>query len=81
MNERIQELAKQAEDHADSQGFFVTIDFASDYQDCLMEKFAELVVQECSDMMITNQSIDKDPNWNRALRETSKKIKKHFGVK
>jgi hypothetical protein len=81
VNERIQELAKQAEDHADSQGFFVTIDFASDYQDCLMEKFAELVVQECCDMMITNQSIDKDPNWNRALRETSKKIKKHFGVK
>ena len=81
MNERIKELAKQSEDYADNQGFFVTIDFASDYQDCLMEKFAELIVQECSDMMITNQSIDKDPNWNRALRETSKKIKKHFGVK
>ena len=46
-----------------------------------VEGLIELVVQECSDMMITNQSIDKDPNWNRALRETSKQIKKHFGVK
>ena len=45
-----------------------------------VEGLIELVVQECSDMMITNQSIDKDPNWNRALRETSKKIKQHYGV-
>ena len=45
-----------------------------------IERFAQLIVQECCDMMIYNQSIDKDPNWNRALRETSKKIKQHFGV-
>ena len=45
-----------------------------------VEGLIKLIVQECCDMMIYNQSIDKDPNWNRALRETSKKIKQHFGV-
>jgi hypothetical protein len=58
MNERIQELAKQAEDWADSQGFFVTINFASDYQDCLMEKFAELIVQECIEQLETGKKCD-----------------------
>ena len=45
-----------------------------------VEGLIKLIVQECCDMMIYNQSIDKDPNWNRALRETSKKIKQHYGV-
>ena len=83
MNERIKKLAKQAEDHADNQGFFVTIDFASDYQDCLMEKFAELIVRECvkemSEQMYlhhihTDQS--NNPNFYKAVEKTLK----HFGV-
>jgi hypothetical protein len=81
MNERIQELAKQAEDHADSQGFFVTIDFASDYQDCLMEKFAELIVQKCVSIValhgITNFE-NQDVSW--ACENIVKEIKEHFGV-
>lgn len=45
MNNRIRELAEQAEDWADSQNFY-----ASDYQDYLMEKFAQLIVKECIDI-------------------------------
>ena len=71
MNERIQELAKQAEDHADNQGFFVTIDFASDYQDCLMEKFAELIVRECVEVM-------KQHSFHQ---RTQNAVLEHFGVK
>jgi hypothetical protein len=71
MNERIQELAKQAEDHADSQGFFVTIDFASDYQDCLMEKFAELIVRESVEVM-------KQHSFHQ---RTQNAVLEHFGVK
>lgn len=43
MNTRIQQLADQAEHWADSQNFY-----ESDYRDYLMEKFAELIVQECA---------------------------------
>jgi len=46
MNERIQELAEQAEDWADGQNFY-----ASDYRDYLMEKFAQLIVQECMNVL------------------------------
>jgi len=42
MNERIRELAEQAQDWTDNQNFY-----ESDYKDYLMEKFAELIVREC----------------------------------
>jgi len=77
MNERIQELAKQAEDHADNQGFFVTIDFASDYQDCLMEKFAELIVRECAD--VTHRLIVEDGK-EFPVKSVAYRLKEHFGV-
>ena len=79
MNERIKELAKQAEDHADSQGFFVTINFASDYQDCLMEKFAELIVREC---VAICQDIDgeEDAMARCGRQDCVAEIKEHFGV-
>ena len=47
MNERIRELAEQAEDWADSQNFY-----ASDYRDYLMERFAELIVRECANVAL-----------------------------
>ena len=70
MNERIQELARQAEDWADSQNFY-----ASDYRDYLMEKFAELIVRECSRM--ADRWVDNDDNGKNYPSEM---IKKHFGV-
>ena len=81
MNERIQELAKQAEDHADSQGFFVTIDFASDYQDCLMEKFAELIVQECVAIVDDAERGGSNEIWDNAVKFIKRDLLEHFGVK
>jgi len=83
MNERIQELAKQAEDHADSQGFFVTIDFASDYQDCLMEKFAELIVQECVEVCAGIAAVRagyNDADGRDTAYSCGDQIREHFGV-
>ena len=85
MNERIQELAKQAEDWADSQGFFVTINFASDYQDCLMEKFAELIVQECIDCVLgavlaDDVALRNNLGFSDGIAEGVTHIQKHFGV-
>ena len=68
MNERIRELAEQAEDWADRQNFY-----ASDYRDYLMEKFAELIVRECADLVD-----DHDDSYPYV--SFGDMIKKHFGV-
>ena len=65
MNERIAELAGQAEDWADSQNFF-----ESDYRDYLMEKFAELIVRECAQV-----ASDYD-----GAHYVGTAIEEHFGV-
>lgn len=65
MNERIAELAEQAEDWADSQNFF-----ESDYRDSLMEKFAQLIVKECAQV-----ACDYD-----GAHYVGTAIEKHFGV-
>ena len=67
MNERIRQLAEQAEDWADNQNFY-----ASDYRDYLMEKFAELIVRECAEIC-----------YNRDYTDGSRygdDICEHFGV-
>jgi len=70
MNERIKELAEQAEDWADSQNFY-----ESDYRDYLMEKFAELIVRECVSICKERER----PNLY-GVREVETTIKEHFGV-
>ena len=50
MNERIKELAEQAEDWADNQNFY-----ESDYRDYLMEKFAKLIVADCADFVAAGE--------------------------
>jgi len=75
MNQRIRELAGQAEDWADSQNFY-----ASDYRDYLMERFAELIVRECAnhcDLLLDHKMSSE---WSRGTHDCSKAIKKHFGV-
>ena len=69
MNERIKELAVQAEDWADNQNFY-----ESDYRDYLMEKFAELIVRECAK---TIESQDVDPSFKNRM---SWAIKTKFGI-
>ena len=73
MNERINELAEQCTTINDSTTIPVDKDF--DY-----EKFAELIVEECRYVMDCNKGSDQHTEWNRALFETSEKIKEHFGV-
>ena len=68
MNERIRELAEQAEDWADNQNFY-----ASDYRDYLMEKFAELIVRECDKYVAERWDIC-EPWMNPG------DLLKHFGV-
>ena len=69
MNERIRQLAEQAEDWADNQNFY-----ESDYRDYLMEKFAELIVRECAK---TIESQDVDPSFKNRM---SWAIKTKFGI-
>ena len=52
MNEKIREIAEQAEDWADNQNFY-----ESDYRDYLMEKFAELIVTETCKMLVENSEL------------------------
>jgi hypothetical protein len=66
MNERIKQLAEQAEDWADNQNFY-----ESDYRDYLMEKFAELIVRKC--VLISRTSTDGFAAGRR--------MEEHFGVK
>jgi hypothetical protein len=65
MNERLRQLAEQAEDWADNQNFY-----ESDYRDYLMEKFAELIVLEC--VRISRTSTDGFAAGRR--------MEEHFGV-
>jgi hypothetical protein len=69
MNERIRELAEQAENWADGQNFY-----ASDYRDYLMEKFAELIVKECMDLL--------DPGEHQLIArfQARQMLAEHFGV-
>ena len=65
MNERIRLLAEQATKHypaTESSGEFSTFD---------KEKFAELIVQECVNVLHDNEL------WNRHI---SHALKEHFGV-
>ena len=69
MNERIKELAEQAEDWADNQNFY-----ESDYRDYLMEKFAELIVEKCAGII---ESQDVDPSFKLRM---SWAVKEYFGI-
>jgi hypothetical protein len=81
MNERIRELIRQAESTANEGIGFD----GQEYTDILMEKFAELIVQECyetikKDMELAHIQlipIDFGIYANGRLRRI---IKEHFGV-
>jgi len=72
MNERIKELARQTG--------IIDTELLNESQSIMLEKFAELIVQECRYVMDCNKGSDQYPAWNQALSETSLKIKQHFGV-
>jgi hypothetical protein len=66
MNERIKELAKQV----GAQGI-VNIDFIN------IEKFAELIVQECLDIVESEDDCGPD---TKSVRLAMLRIKQHFGI-
>ena len=69
MNKRIRKLAEQA-GYKPLPGF----DFANSLEETYLKKFAELIVQECSGV-ITSQ--DVDPAFKNRMAWA---IKEHFGV-
>ena len=73
MNERIKELAEQARDYvADA----IELGFPQDQIDDIRdEKFAELIVRECIEQVITGPNGPAHYAVEAALR-----LKKHFGV-
>jgi hypothetical protein len=72
MNERIKELMEQA-------GLY---DFVIESMGINeeMEKFAELIVQECANHcdLLLDHKISSE--WSRGTHDCSRAIKKHFGV-
>ena len=79
MNERIRELAEQAEwRFADN----ATGEF-SEY-DKRLQKFAELIVRECAEISEQSQWSEAKGEYyegfNEAMIYVSNKIKEHFGV-
>jgi hypothetical protein len=74
MNERIRELYEQARLHAQT----VNADLdPQGWMDEYHKKFAELIVQECLDIVNRHEYSyhEADPLW-----ETAQLIKEHFGV-
>jgi hypothetical protein len=78
MNERIQELADEAEIYADS-----IVDLGGEFHEAYTKKFAELIVRECVDI------VSKVPNGYRDYRnqiedamraDCLQAIQEHFGV-
>lgn len=65
MNERIQELADQAEDYAD-----VIVDQGGEFHPAYTQKLAELIVRECTNIVLHYTDVD----------EGVAVAKKHFGV-
>ena len=77
MNERIKELALQAGFKTDRLGHL----FGGDD----VEKFAELIVRECGQVLVDNTPVvdlveDWDKGYDRAMNDCIHHIYEHFGV-
>lgn len=64
MNERIQDLAYDAEEYADT-----VVDGGSEFHLIFVKKFAELIIKECA------QKLEND-----GMIEVAMEIKQHFGI-
>jgi hypothetical protein len=72
MNERIRELAEQAQDWTDAQPPFAR--YVAEEHEYFYEKFAELLLHECS--RIADDWVNNEDNGKNY---PSDKIKQHFG--
>ena len=74
MNDRIQQLAKQARAWVnDTNNVAPDIEYVF-YKDAYDKKFAELIVEECADWI---KNTDSDPDIGE---EDAKALLEHFGV-
>ena len=73
MNERIQELAIDAEDYADS-----IVDQGGEFHQAYTQKLAELIVRECAIWMDDEQNEAGDRIGDSFY--WADRMKKHFGV-
>ena len=71
MNERIRELAKQADKEVSGNSFS-----RARYN----EKFAELIVRECARIARNTDLEDVEGGDSAVLRAAGEQIEKHFGV-
>ena len=74
MNERIQELKKQASAYASTKS-----KEAEEWRWIYEEKFAELIVRECVDIA-SQEDFDVMMKEGYPCSQTAKKIREHFGV-
>jgi hypothetical protein len=80
MNKRIKELMEQSQDWADAHA-----PYASEEHEYFAEKFAELIVQECANV-IADDDLAKDcgtimmDSYAKGMRYSAHLIKEHFGV-
>lgn len=77
MNERIQELAIQANDHTGNE-----FDLNHKQLDTFLKKFAELIVQDCVKVAKDPRWYSESPSegWRNPIRYVCKVMKEHFGV-
>ena len=84
MNERIKELAEQAEEYTGLKHNNAYWRLLDDMQEDLTwrEKFAELIVRECAQAFEAEVDTWKqmDPYQGSIKRQGAKEIKEHFGV-
>lgn len=77
MNERIRELAEQAENYAREQNDKFGLSYKREYD----KKFAELIVRECLDIVANADMTELEgPDPEDVLYVACKQIKAHFGV-
>ena len=78
MNERIFELAEQADEYADAK-LQMPGEYHPDWHDVRDEKFAELIVRESIDVLEHRYKWDGDADGTE-VKKCIAKIKQHFGV-
>ena len=80
MNQRIRELANQADLYARSDNSSMLFE---NYQKRYTEKFAELIVQECigcCEQVISDPVPESVDTWLNGGEQCIQEIKQHFGV-
>lgn len=76
MNERIEELAKQAGAYWHHGDF--NMGSSVEFQESDLEKFAELIIKECAKKVADFRKEDEEDEY--VCHSASEVIKRHFGV-